>query len=161
MSDLSFCYSERATTSRELHHMSCPRSSSRGNTRVLDGSECALQLWGASDMRIKIQDGTPISGESSLCSTCRCSTIVRGRTLDEELVLCSALGLHGVQITFKVTSCSDYADRRTPSYMEMMQDAWILQPGTRRRRAGFVRGSDLQEEDLLPLRSNLGRKRGK
>ncbi len=112
-------------------------------------------------MRIKIQDGTPISGESSLCSTCRCSTIVRGRTLDEELVLCSALGLHGVQITFKVTSCSDYADRRTPSYMEMMQDAWILQPGTRRRRAGFVRSSDLQEEDLLPLRSNLGRKRGK
>jgi len=112
-------------------------------------------------MRIKIQNGTPISGESSLCSTCRCSTIVRGRTLDEELVLCSALGLHGVQITFKVTSCSDYADRRTPSYMEMMQDAWILQPGTRRRPAGFVRSSDLQEEDLLRLGPNLGRKRGK
>ncbi len=112
-------------------------------------------------MRIKIQDGTPISSESSLCSTCRCSTIVRGRTLDEELVHCSALGLHGMHITFKVTSCSDYADRRTPSYMEMMQDAWILQPGSRKRPAGFVRGAELQEDDLLELRSTLSRRRSK
>lgn len=110
-------------------------------------------------MRIKVRDGTPISGESSLCSTCRCSTIVRGRTLDEELVLCSVLGLHGVQITFKVTSCSDYSDRRSPSYLEMMQDAWILRPGSRKRPAGFVRSSELNEEELIELRSNLGRTR--
>lgn len=112
-------------------------------------------------MRIKVRDGTPINSDSNLCTTCRCSTIVRGRTLDEELVLCSALGLHGVQITFKVTSCSDYADRRTPSYLEMMQDAWILRPGSRKRPAGFVRSSDLQEEELFELTSNLGRKRGR
>lgn len=112
-------------------------------------------------MRIKVQDGTPISSESSLCSTCRCATIIRGRSLDEELVLCSALGLHGVQITFKVTSCSDFADRRTPSYLEMMQDAWILRPGSRKRPAGFVRSSDLRDEELFDLRSNLGRKGGK
>ena len=37
-------------------------------------------------MRIKVQDGTPIESDHSLCTTCRCSTIVRGRTLDEELV---------------------------------------------------------------------------
>jgi hypothetical protein len=112
-------------------------------------------------MRIKVRDGTPIDSESSLCATCRCSTIVRGRTLDEELVLCSALGLRGVQITFKVTSCSDYADRRMPSYMEMMQDAWILQPGSRRRPAGFVRGSELQEEEALEFRSSFTQKRRK
>jgi hypothetical protein len=99
-------------------------------------------------MRIKVQDGTPIESERSLCTTCRCSTIVRGRTLDEELVLCSALGLRSVQITFKVTSCSDYADQRIPSYMEMMQDAWILRPGSKRRPAGFVRASDLKEEEI-------------
>ena len=99
-------------------------------------------------MRIKVQDGTPIESERSLCTTCRCSTIVRGRTLDEELVLCSALGLRSVQITFKVTSCSDYADQRIPSYMEMMQDAWILRPGSKRRPAGFVRASDLNEEEI-------------
>ena len=49
-------------------------------------------------MHIKVQNGTPSGGESTLCATCRCSTIVRGRTLDEELVVCSALGLRGVQI---------------------------------------------------------------
>ena len=112
-------------------------------------------------MRIKVQDGTPISGDGNLCSTCRCATIVRGRSLDEELVVCGALGLHGVQITFKVTSCSDYADRRLPSYMEMIQDAWILRPGSRKRPAGFVRSSEIQEEELFGLRSNPGRKRGK
>ena len=75
--------------------------------------------------------------------------------------MCSALGFHGVQITFTVTSCSDYADRRMPSYIEMMQDAWILRPGTRRRAAGFVRSSELQAEELFDLRSDSGRKRGK
>jgi hypothetical protein len=110
-------------------------------------------------MRIKVQNGTPVSSESSLCATCRCATIVRGRSLDEELVLCSAMGLHGVQITFKVTSCSDYADRRTPSYFEMMQDAWILRPGSRKRPAGFVRSSELRAEELFDLQSNFGRNR--
>ena len=111
-------------------------------------------------MHIKVQNGTPADSESTLCATCRCSTIVRGRTLDEELVICSALGLRGVQITFKVTFCSDYADMRQPSYMEMIQDAWILQPGSRKRPAGFVRGSELQEEELFSLRSAVP-KRGK
>lgn len=109
-------------------------------------------------MHIKVRDGTTINGDSSLCSTCRSSTIVRGRTLDEELVVCSALGLRGVQITFKVTSCSEYADRNHPSYMEMMQDAWILQPASRKRRAGFVRASELQDEEVFELRSSLSRK---
>jgi len=112
-------------------------------------------------MHIKVQGGTPIASESSLCATCRCSTIVRGRTLDEELVLCNALGLHGVQITFKVTSCSDYADRRVPSYMEMMQDAWILRPGSRRRPAGFVRASELEEEEIGDFYSSRRGKRRK
>ena len=67
--------------------------------------------------------------------------------------MCSALGLRGVQITFKVTFCSDYADMRQPSYMEMIQDAWILQPGSRKRPAGFVRGSELQEEELFSSRA--------
>lgn len=111
-------------------------------------------------MHIKVQNGTPAESQSSLCATCRCSTIIRGRTLDEELVVCSALGLRGVQITFKVTFCSDYADKRSPSYMEMMQDAWILQPGTRKRPAGFVRGSEMHEDELFDLRS-IGRKRAK
>jgi hypothetical protein len=108
-------------------------------------------------MHFKVQNGTPPGSDSNLCLTCRCSTIIRGRTLDEEIVLCSALGVRGVQITFKVTFCSDYTDKRSPSYMEMVQDAWILQPGSKRRPAGFVRGSELQEEELFDLRSRVGR----
>jgi hypothetical protein len=100
-------------------------------------------------MHIKVQNGTVTGGDSTLCATCRCSTIVRGRTLDEEIVLCSALGFRGVRITFKVTFCSDYNDRRSPSYMEMMQEAWILHPGSRRRPAGFVRGRELRDEELF------------
>lgn len=76
-------------------------------------------------------------------------TCSRGRTLDEEIVLCSALGFRGVRITFKVTFCSDYTDKRSPSYMEMMQEAWILHPGTKRRPAGFVRGRDLHDDELF------------
>jgi hypothetical protein len=109
-------------------------------------------------MHIKIEGGTPAGGDHTLCSTCRCSTIIRGRSLEEELVICSALGLRGVQITFKVTFCSDYSDTRLPSYIEMMQDAWILQPGSRKRPAGFVRASEIPDEDGVSLRSP-GRKK--
>ena len=42
----------------------------------------------------------------------------------------------------------------------MIQDAWILQPGSRKRPAGFVRGSELQEEELFSLRSAVP-KRGR
>lgn len=104
-------------------------------------------------MHIKIQDGTPPGGDHTLCATCRCSTIIRGQSLEEELVICSALGLRGVQITFKVTFCSDYSDSRLPSYIEMMQDAWILQPGSRKRPAGFVRASEMPDEDAVSMRS--------
>jgi hypothetical protein len=108
-------------------------------------------------MHFKVQNGTPSGSDSNLCITCRCSTIIRGRTLDEEIVLCSALGVRGVRITFKVTFCSDYTDKRSPSYMEMVQDAWILQPASKRRPAGFVRGSELPDEELFDLRSRVGR----
>ena len=46
-------------------------------------------------MPLKVQNGTVSNSESSLCNTCRLSTIVRGRTLDEEIVQCHAL-LHAV-----------------------------------------------------------------
>jgi len=32
-----------------------------------------------------VQGGTPLHDGESLCDTCRCSRIVRGRTLDEEV----------------------------------------------------------------------------
>ena len=110
-------------------------------------------------MRIKIHGGTPSDADSSLCHTCRHSRVTRGRKLDEEIVLCEASHLKTTQITFKVTSCSDYSDRRMPSYMEMMQDAWILRPGSKRRPAGFVRASELRDEEIGDLYPRVIEKR--
>ena len=99
-------------------------------------------------MRIKIRDATPAHGDTSLCATCRHSRITRGRKLDEELVFCSASPIGTTQVAFKVTSCSAYASQTEPTYFELMQQAWILQPGSRRRPSGFVRASDLRDEEL-------------
>jgi hypothetical protein len=99
-------------------------------------------------MRIKVHDGTPRHDETTLCATCRHSRITRGRTLDEELVFCHAADIGTTQITFKVMSCSAYSSQAEPTYFELMQQAWILQPGSRRRPSGFVRASDLRDEEL-------------
>jgi len=102
-------------------------------------------------MRVKVQGGTPRHDNESLCDSCRWSRIIRGRTLDEELVLCDASHMTSTRITFKVTSCSDYVDSRLPSYHELVHQAWILRPATKRRRAGFVRGSDLEYGELSQI----------
>jgi hypothetical protein len=106
-------------------------------------------------MRIKVQNGTVSNSESSLCNTCRHSTIIRGRSLDEEIVQCQAVAMRVTQVTFKVTFCSAYSDERLPTYVQMLEDAWILQPGSKKRPSGFVRGSDLRDEELASIMTNL------
>lgn len=98
-------------------------------------------------MRIKVYKGTVSECGSSLCETCRHSTITRGRTLDEEIVRCDAQ-MGTVLVTFKVTDCSAYIDNRLPTYMQLMEQAWILRPGSSKRAAGFVRSSDLREDEF-------------
>jgi hypothetical protein len=102
-------------------------------------------------MHLKVHNGTARSSESSLCNTCRLSTIIRGRTLDEEIVQCRAMSMRPTRVTFKVTFCSAYTDERMPSYFEMMEQAWILQPASKKRPAGFIRGSELREEELARM----------
>ena len=99
-------------------------------------------------MQFKVRGATPVHNEDSLCESCRHSTITRGHRLDEEVVVCNASHLQARRITFKVAWCTDYDDQRLPSYYEFMQQAWILQPGSHRRGAGFVRARDLREEEL-------------
>jgi hypothetical protein len=105
-------------------------------------------------MRIKVHRGTAVNDGDSLCYTCRFSRVTRGRTLDEEIVMCAASQIVETRITFKVTSCSDYSDQRVPGYGELVQRAWILQPGSRRRPPGFVRASDLRDEDFARYMSD-------
>jgi len=99
-------------------------------------------------MLIKVYRGTSVQEGDSLCDTCRHARIVRGRRLDEQIVFCDAMPMHTVRITFKVTSCTDYADDREPSYHELFEKAWILTPASRRRAAGFVRASDLRQDEI-------------
>lgn len=106
-------------------------------------------------MRIKIHGGTPVNGGDNLCESCSHSRIVRGRRVDEELVVCEASHSAPTRIVFKVTWCTDYHDCKQPSYWELMQQAWILRPQNGKRPAGFVRASDLRDEDYAQFVSGL------
>lgn len=99
-------------------------------------------------MHLKVQNGTVAHSDTTLCATCRHSIVTKGRTLDEEIVHCQAVHMGATRITFKVTSCTGYSDERQPTYMQLMEDAWILQPGSKKRPAGFIRASELREEEL-------------
>ena len=99
-------------------------------------------------MRLKVHNGTPLHDDSSLCTTCRYARITRGRALNEELVVCRASHVLAERILFKVKACSGYSDEREPSYCELLQQAWILQPGDRGRPAGFIRATDLRDAEV-------------
>ena len=94
-------------------------------------------------MRVTIQGGTVRHGDPSLCDTCRFATIIRGQRPDDEIVDCSRLSGRG-RVTFAMTSCSAYADRRRASVYEMEEIAWILRSDPRRNTIGFVRARELR-----------------
>src|SRR4051812_47087667 len=106
-------------------------------------------------MVIKVHNGTVWSSERILCRTSLHATIARAQRLEEELVQCHAGTMTTTRITFKVTFCSSYIDVRKPSYMEMLEDAWILQPASKKRPAGFVRASDMRERELRTIIADL------
>jgi hypothetical protein len=105
-------------------------------------------------MRIKVHGGTAC-GEGSLCTTCSHSIITRGQRLDHEIVDCRVFGMGHRRVTFRVTSCTGYHDQRLPSLVQLMDDAWVLQPGSRKHRPGFVRGSELRQEELAEVMADL------
>jgi hypothetical protein len=102
-------------------------------------------------MHLKIRGGTANSGEPSLCLTCRFATVVKGQRLREEIVECNRLSDHS-RITFSVSFCTGYADRRHASLREMEEIAWVLRSDPRRHEIVFVKASKLepQERYVLP-----------
>jgi hypothetical protein len=106
-------------------------------------------------MRMKVYEGTPIQSGQSLCETCRHSTITRGRRFDDEIVRCEALPMSSIFITFPVATCTAYLDADLPSYMELVEKAWILKSHADKRPAGFVRASDLSFEERYRLTRRL------
>lgn len=112
---------------------------------------CKSEAGGEPAMVIKVPGGTQLQHGETLCGTCRHARIIRGRRMEEEVVFCDAMMMQTVRIGFKVTSCTSYTDEREPSYHELVEQAWILRPATKRREAGFVRAADLNGEEARRL----------
>lgn len=94
-------------------------------------------------MRLKIRGGTVDHGEPSLCHTCRFATIIKGPRLGDEIVDCSRLSERS-RVTFVVTACSAYSDRRRASLYDMEEIAWILRSDPHRNTIGFVQAKSLK-----------------
>lgn len=102
-------------------------------------------------MRINIQGGTVKNGRSSLCQSCRHATIVQGLALQHQIIECGRLTSGSARITFPVTSCTGFADRRLPSLREMEEIAWILRTDAQRKQVGFVRAQEMKPEERYVL----------
>ena len=101
-------------------------------------------------MRVKIQGGTADHGAPSLCLSCRWATVIRGPRLSQQIVECMQL-YEQRRITFPVVQCTGYGDRRVSTIREMEEIAWILRSDALRRRVGFVRSSELDDNERFVL----------
>ena len=103
-------------------------------------------------MWISVRGGTANGGEPSLCLSCRWATIVKGSKLHEEIIECGELFGGRNRITFPVTSCTAYSDRRRASLRDMEEIAWVLRSDPRRKDVGFVpaRGRRAKERLAIP-----------
>ena len=102
-------------------------------------------------MHVKVRGGTADHGQPPLCATCKYATVVRGRSLQEEIVECSQLATGRGRIRFPVTFCTEYLDRNHPSIREMESIAWVLRTDASRNHIGFVRSRDLKPSDRFVL----------
>src|SRR5690242_19473772 len=95
----------------------------------------------------KVYGGTPIGSESR-CDTCIHARIIQGYAESERIVICTGM-YDPIRIPFKVMQCTDYEDRRLPSYVEMKEIAWQIRSKTAGHEAGFVTVDELvkSEED--------------
>jgi hypothetical protein len=97
-----------------------------------------------------IKTGKPQTSES-LCNSCYWAHIQRGFAESEEVILCAFLRQpHAV--SFKVSYCTDYNDKRVPSKADMEEIAWIIRTKDINRQVGFINdGEPEPEEDELEI----------
>ncbi len=96
------------------------------------------------DLR-KVYGGTPV-GTESRCDTCTYSRLIKGYSEKERIVYCDRL-YDPIVIPFRVSECSDYADKRLPYIEDLEKTALIIE--VRGKSAGFVPSerNSLQEQD--------------
>lgn len=87
----------------------------------------------------KVYDGTPDHSATSMCHTCNSCQHVKGTLLNEEMTLCHTRGNSPpVRITWRVTFCNDYEDKRLPSMWQMEKIAWKVSVDGKRKFVGFM-----------------------
>ena len=89
----------------------------------------------------KVYGGTPRGGES-LCLTCMYARIIRGYAESELITICDRW-YEPMRLPFKVSQCSDYADKRLPDVEDMEEIAWSLRSKSAGHKAGFLPASCL------------------
>lgn len=75
-------------------------------------------------LRIRVAGGTRSTLDSSLCDSCKHSTIIQGMRSDQRVVNCSIVS---GRISFNVERCSDYAVFGSQSLYDMKMVATIIE----------------------------------
>lgn len=94
----------------------------------------------------KVQGGTRDSKEP-LCVTCHSGLVVKGTRESHDFTVCQA-HMEPIRITFPVTSCTEYRDRRQPTKHEYEETAWILHVSPS-RKVGFLTPKEAKEQEVI------------
>jgi hypothetical protein len=98
-------------------------------------------------MKVKIRGGTVDHGEPSLCSSCSFAAVVKGARLGDEITRCGHYAIRPRDISFAVTSCSEYVHRAHPSIYQMEEIAWVLRSSPNGKKIGFVQARKLKDDE--------------
>ena len=69
----------------------------------------------------------------------------------DEIVECSQLSYGRNRVTFPVTQCTEYSDRRQPSLRAMEEIAWVLRSDPKKNTIGFVKRAELTRRERFVL----------
>lgn len=96
--------------------------------------------------RMKIK--TRPDNTESLCNSCREAQIIQGRNFKETRILCSAAP-YGAEpeITYPVTSCTDYDFKAAPRLRDLYEAAWILRTDSSTKKIGFTPYKNLTQDE--------------
>jgi hypothetical protein len=97
-------------------------------------------------MSDKVIGGTPRSG-ASLCLTCRNAQVMRGQNFEQH-VFCH-VPAKGLEVTYPVSSCSSYDDKRQPALYHMQKIAWNITT-TKHVKPGFEGDKSTSEVTVTP-----------
>jgi len=88
---------------------------------------------------------------SRLCVSLVGSPPSSGVSLRDEIVECSQLSYGRNRVTFPVTVCTEYSDRRQPSLRAMEEIAWVLRSDSKKNDIGFVKRTELTRRERFVL----------